>query len=114
MSNSSHEAHGLGARIRAARVAAEFTQEVLAERSELSIATISRIERELFEPSLTTVVRISHALGVELAELVTPADRRNLVAGSLEKRICAEAHALDARERRIVLDLARSLRRHRS
>jgi putative transcriptional regulator len=57
--------------LREARTAQGWSQAGLAERVKLSTETISRIEREAFEPSLSTLFDISRALGISLDELVS-------------------------------------------
>lgn len=48
---------------------------VVAERSGLSQATISLIERELRNPTLDTLLRITEVLGVELGEVILRASK---------------------------------------
>lgn len=57
-------------RIRELRVARGFTQEQLCERAEISIDAVTRIESGSRTPTLSTLVSIAKALGVELSELV--------------------------------------------
>ena len=47
-----------------------FTQEKLAEKSNLSTVFISRIERGVESPSVDNLVKIAKALGVNVADLV--------------------------------------------
>ena len=54
----------LGDQIRSIRKRQEITLKELAEKTGLSIGYISQIERNLTDPSLSTLRKISGALGV--------------------------------------------------
>lgn len=56
--------------IREQRQRRGLTQLKLAERAELSIETVSKVERGLREPRLGVVDRLARALGVDAAELL--------------------------------------------
>ena len=60
----------LGEAVRAARKAAGFSQEKLAEKANLSTVFISRIERGVESPSLDNLVKIAKASGVQVRTLV--------------------------------------------
>jgi len=60
----------LGARLRQLRQARRLTQEALAERAGLSYKFIGEVERGRGNPTLTTLVSISDALGVSLGDLL--------------------------------------------
>lgn len=64
-----------GAHIKALRDARHLTQEALAERSDLSVDAIRRIERGAFSPSLNTVDGLAKGLDVSLASLFGSFDR---------------------------------------
>ncbi|WTC56830.1 helix-turn-helix domain-containing protein [Streptomyces cellulosae] len=57
-------------RMRAARQHAGLTQETVALRAEIRIATYSRIENGRSYPRLDTLIRIADAIGVPLRDLV--------------------------------------------
>jgi transcriptional regulator with XRE-family HTH domain len=61
----------LGGLLRAQRVAADLSLRELAERTKVSNAYLSQLERGLHEPSLSVLRAISSALGVPLAPLLT-------------------------------------------
>ncbi len=61
----------IGMRVREIRLSAKFTQEMLAELSDLSPVYISNIENNKKKPSLESVVKISNALGITVDELLT-------------------------------------------
>jgi transcriptional regulator with XRE-family HTH domain len=60
----------LGEAVRAKRLQAEFSQEKLAERADLSTVFISRVERGKESPSLDSLVKIARALRVRVRDLV--------------------------------------------
>jgi len=64
-----------GAHVRTLREARRLTQESLAERSELSVDAIRRIERGAFSPSLNTLAGLAKGLEVSLASLFAGFDR---------------------------------------
>jgi len=65
-----------GSLIRKLRAERGLTQEVLAERTELSVSYIGFIERGENVPTLTIVLNLAEALGVDAAELVSQVSRR--------------------------------------
>ena len=60
----------LGDAIRSERQAAEYSQEQLAEKANLSTVFISRVERGKESPSLDSLVKIAKALKVRVRDLV--------------------------------------------
>ena len=70
-----------GGHIRDLRKARSLTQEVLAERSSLSVDAVRRIERGAFSPSLDTVRKLATGLEVTLSTLFESftAQRRDTV-----------------------------------
>lgn len=66
----------LGALLRAQRLAARLSLRELSERTNVSNAYLSQLERGLHEPSLTVLRAIATALGVPLASLL---DRAGLL-----------------------------------
>lgn len=63
----------LAANVVQRRRAAHLSQTALAERAAVSRATISNIERALYDPTLATIERIADALGVSVLKLFAPA-----------------------------------------
>jgi transcriptional regulator with XRE-family HTH domain len=59
-------------RLRQLRKRSLMTQEQLAERSDVAVSTIIRIERNQVEPHGSTIRKLAEALGVEPHELVKP------------------------------------------
>jgi len=73
----------LGKRIQFFRKQRQLSQAAFAEKVDLSIASLSQIERGLNYPSSETLSRIANTLGVEVCELFqeneTPAEHRHLL-----------------------------------
>ena len=61
----------LGALLRAQRSAADLSLRELSERTKVSNAYLSQLERGLHEPSLSVLKAISSALGMPLGPLLT-------------------------------------------
>jgi transcriptional regulator with XRE-family HTH domain len=74
----------LGALLRAQRRAADLTLRDLAERTKVSNAYLSQLERGLHEPSLGVLTAIASALGVPLGSLLT---RAGMLEGDGEKGV---------------------------
>jgi transcriptional regulator with XRE-family HTH domain len=60
----------IGANVKTARLAAEMTQECLAELADVHCQTVSNIENGKFPCPVTTFARISQALGVSANRLL--------------------------------------------
>ena len=74
----------LGALLRAQRTAADLSLRELSERTKVSNAYLSQLERGLHEPSLSVLRAISTALGVPLGSLLT---RAGVLAPGDEPRV---------------------------
>ena len=70
MSASQPHRRLLGEAIRARRKKANFSQERLAEKADLSTVFISRVERGKESPSVDSLVKIAKALGASARDLV--------------------------------------------
>jgi transcriptional regulator with XRE-family HTH domain len=62
------------ANVRAARAAAGLTQEAVADTSGIHSTEVSRIERGLRDPRVSTMLRLAAALGVPASQLVDGAE----------------------------------------
>jgi transcriptional regulator with XRE-family HTH domain len=62
----------IGEKLRETRKRKLLTQQQLAQRSGVGIATIIRIERNQVEPRGSTIRKLAEALGVDAHELVKP------------------------------------------
>jgi len=65
-----HRCIQLGQNIKKIRERNAWTQEELAERSNLHISYIGQIERGLRYPSLKVLFKIADALGIKISELL--------------------------------------------
>ncbi|HEX9048551.1 MAG TPA: helix-turn-helix transcriptional regulator, partial [Verrucomicrobiae bacterium] len=70
MPSKPHHRRILGERIRVLRKEAGFTQEQLAEKSDLHHNFIGEVERANMEISLTSMIKIAKALKVKVRDLV--------------------------------------------
>jgi transcriptional regulator with XRE-family HTH domain len=86
----------LGSLLRAQRVAADLSLRELSDRTKVSNAYLSQLERGLHEPSLGVLRAIASALGVPLGSLLTR-------AGVLERDEGGDAPVRDT-EAAILLD----------
>jgi transcriptional regulator with XRE-family HTH domain len=77
----------LGALLRAQRTAADLSLRELSERTRVSNAYLSQLERGLHEPSLGVLRAIASALGVPLASLLTRAGVLESGEGDGEQRL---------------------------
>jgi transcriptional regulator with XRE-family HTH domain len=77
----------LGSLLRAQRRAADLTLRDLAERTKVSNAYLSQLERGLHEPSLGVLTAIASALGVPLDSLLTRAGMLDRSGGDGEQAV---------------------------
>ena len=64
----------IGERLKRLRTLNALTQAQLAERAGVTTATVARAERDELEPHMTTVRKLSDALGVHPRELIEGGD----------------------------------------
>jgi transcriptional regulator with XRE-family HTH domain len=77
----------LGERVRALRRERGWTLELLAERSGVSRAMISKLERGEKNPTLVVAARVAEGLGVSLSQLVGIEARREIVVVPKQRRM---------------------------
>lgn len=77
----------LGARIRLLRQQRRLTLDALAERSGVSRAMLSKIERGENNPTLVVAVKIAIGLGITTSQLIGVEDRRDVVLVPKERRM---------------------------
>lgn len=77
----------LGERLRALRRGRGMTLEVLAERSGVSRAMISKLERGEKNPTLVVAAKVAEGLEVSLSQLVGVEERREVVVVLRERRM---------------------------
>lgn len=62
--------NAFAANVRRARAEASMTQEQVADASGIHVTEVSRIERGLRDPRVSTVLRLAKALGVPASSLI--------------------------------------------
>ena len=77
----------LGERVRALRRERGWTLELLAERSGVSRAMISKLERGEKNPTLVVAARVAEGLGVSLSQLVGIVEKKEIVVVPRERRM---------------------------
>jgi len=88
-----HDDKALGERLRARRVAKGLTLKDVAARAEMSIGSISQIERGVSSPSIRTLRGICHALEIDGAELFAPADDASNASDVVDAAAAAASRA---------------------
>ena len=67
-----HIIKAFGERIRLIRFAKKWTQQQLSEKAGLHVNCIGRIERGIYDPSLTTLIKLCKALEMHPSYIVEP------------------------------------------
>lgn len=70
MANGDSDTRGMGARVRKFRDIKRLTTEELAKRAGLEASIVTRIEDDKLKPSLATLLKISRAMGIRLANFL--------------------------------------------
>lgn len=99
----------IGLRITENRVCQKFTQSQLAEKIDVSVETISRIERGVTVPSLKTIEKIAAALNVSMKDLFD-CESEVRVKSSDEKELAklfGILRSLDKREIKLIYKLVK-------
>ena len=93
----------IGERIKQARKSKNMTQEVLAEKLNVSIGYVSQIERGITKISLDLLGAISSILGCDVASLIseTAPHSNDYMTGEIIESI----KALDEKKRRYILEI---------
>lgn len=77
----------LGERVRALRRGRGWTLEALAERSGVSRAMISKLERGEKNPTLVVAAKVAEGLGVSLSRLIGVEEKKEVVIVPRERRL---------------------------
>ncbi|HEV7571785.1 MAG TPA: helix-turn-helix transcriptional regulator [Thermoanaerobaculia bacterium] len=72
-----------GKHLRTLRRERDISQETLAERANLGVNIIGRLERAIISPGLITILKLSAALGVSAAEMLRPFTPETIAAMKL-------------------------------
>jgi transcriptional regulator with XRE-family HTH domain len=67
---ATEDCKALGRKIRALRTKQRWTQQILADHSELTRESISAIENGRFDPTFSTLKRIAQALDLKMEEML--------------------------------------------
>lgn len=87
MASDRNEAVTIGARIRDRRQEKGLSLQELADRTELTPSFLSQVERDLAEPSITSLRKIADALGVPMFYFLFENHRHNPVVRRSERRV---------------------------
>lgn len=100
----------LGDRIRKERVSQGLTQEVLAEKANISVSFMGQIERGERKLSLETLVKIGDVLGVSLDYLLRSGRRVKSEANLNE--LVYTLNGKTQKEIRMIIDVAKTIFKH--
>ena len=98
----------IGKRIKIARIKADMTQEMLAEKIELSPTHLSNIETGTTRVSLTTIVSIANGLGITVDDILC--DNVIKARVQIENDIAEILDDCDEYEIRMIKDMAIALK----
>ncbi|WP_138379573.1 helix-turn-helix domain-containing protein [Luteithermobacter gelatinilyticus] len=71
---SDTSAESLGSRIRKKRKQAKLTLKKLSQMSDIPVSTLSKVENGLMSLNIQKLMKVSHALGLDVMQLVTPSE----------------------------------------
>ena len=97
----------IGKRIKAERMRQGLTQEVMAERLDVTIGYVSQVERGITKISLDLLAKIATVLNCDIAGFVTNSSIEN--DAYLSDEINREIRKLGSRDKKLVMALVRAL-----
>ena len=97
----------IGTRIKSERARHGITQELLAERLDVTVGYVSQVERGITKISLDLLAKISTILKCDVADLITNSAVN--ADGYLSDEITNEVRKLKSRDKKAVLALIRAL-----
>lgn len=100
----------LGERIRKERLNRGLTQELLAEKANVSVSFMGQIERGERKLSLETLIKIGNALGVSFDYLLQNNDRVNHDA--VLDELVYTLNGRTQKEIRMIIDVAKTIFKH--
>jgi len=107
--------YNLGKRIRTLRKARGFSQEVLAERADLNLSFLAKIEHSKTSPTVRTLTKIAAALGISPSELLSdktvsvPIPKKELLALEISGLLRTKSIKTILLARSLVKDLLKAL-----
>lgn len=97
----------IGGRIKAERKKLGITQEVLAEKLDVSIGYVSQIERGITKISLDLLAAVSTILKCNISDFISESA---IASGNyMSDEIMREIQSLDAKKRKLLLDFIKFL-----
>ena len=93
----------IGDRIKKARKTNGMTQDVLAEKLNVSVGYVSQVERGITKISLDLLGAISSILDCDIAELVTESATNS--NEYMESELISEIRKLDGKKKRFILEI---------
>lgn len=97
----------IGARIKSERARRGITQELLAEKLDVTVGYVSQVERGITKISLDLLAKISTLLECDIADLITNSAVN--ADGYLSDEITNDVRKLKSRDKKAVLALIRAL-----
>lgn len=102
----------IGELIRRARIRVKLTQAGLADAANITPETVSRIERNAFEPALSTLLSVARALGVNVSTLTDGDESESSMkplSSPTVRRLAARVDRLDPSVQELLLRLSELL-----
>ena len=93
----------IGERIQRVRKSRGMTQEIMAEKLDVSIGYVSQVERGITKISLDLLGAISSILDCDIAELVTGSAKNS--NEYMESELISEIRKLDGKKKRYILEI---------
>lgn len=93
----------IGARIKKARKSKGMTQDVLAEKLDVSIGYVSQVERGITKISLDLLGAISSILECDIAGLITESATNS--SEYMESELLSEIRKLDGKKKKYILEI---------
>ena len=101
----------IGERIKRVRKSRNMTQEIMAEKLNVSIGYVSQVERGITKISLDLLGAISAILNYDIAEFISESATNN--NEYMESEILEELKKLDSRKKRFILAVIQNANEHR-
>lgn len=92
----------IGQRIKKHRKEKKMTQEVLAEKADVTVGYISQIERGICKVNLETMSIIANVLDCEITDFISGTS--TLQASYLQSEICSQLNLCTEKQKKMVLD----------
>lgn len=101
----------LGQALRQLRKQKGFTLAELAERTESHVGNLSRIERDIANPSLELLYRISNALGYSMADIFLATGDQKARRDNTQTTLNTVFVSLIQQDRELLLEIARLMQK---